>query len=96
MDTNYIAGIIRILEFPKQQVLVNNSNSSLVTSVRAQLYNYRNSPIVTLTFWGSLAYDTQTIYKKHDYFIVEGFLSIRETIEITVLRAHPIFLNYYI
>lgn len=101
-DTNYIGGIIKILETPKQKFLKNNI---LVTKFRAQISQRRNPRIVTLTFWGNLARDVTTNYKINDYLIIEGFLSLRnknyssltisksKKIEITVRKAYPFFLS---
>jgi hypothetical protein len=102
-DTNYIGGVIKILEPPKQTILKNNI---LVTRFRAQIAQLRNTRIVTLTFWGNLARDVTTYYKVNDYLIIEGYLSLRDKknsnltilkskkIEITVLKVYPFFLSY--
>ena len=100
--TNYIGGVIKILETPKQKFLKNNI---LVTRFRAQMPQRRNTRIVTLTFWGTLSRDIVTNYKVNDYVLIEGFLSIRnkkssnlkllksKKIEITVKKAYPFFLS---
>jgi hypothetical protein len=102
-DTNYIGGVIKILEPPKQKSL---KNSILVTKFRAQIPQFRNSRIVTLSFWGNLARDVTTYYKVNDYLIIEGYLSVRDKknlnllsskskkIEITVLKVYPFLLKY--
>lgn len=102
-DTNYIGGIIKILELPKQRILKNNI---LVTQFRAQIPQLRNTRIVTLTFWGNLARDVTTYYKTNDYLIVEGYISLRNQknsnaslsksrkVEITVLKVYPFLLSY--
>ena len=74
-DTNYISGIIKILESPKQKILKNNI---LVTQFRAQIPQFRNTRMITLTFWGNLARDVATYYKVNDYLIIEGYLSLRD------------------
>ncbi len=101
-DTNYIGGVIRILETPKQKILKNNI---LVTKFRAQLPQFRNKRVVNLTFWGNLARDVITHYKINDYLIIEGYVSLRQRtisdlisskskkIEITVRKVYPFFLN---
>ena len=101
-DTNYISGIIKILESPKQKILKNNI---LVTQFRAQIPQFRNTRMITLTFWGNLARDVATYYKVNDYLIVEGYLSLRnkkksdpivaksKKIELTVLKVYPFLLN---
>ena len=103
-DTNYIGGVIKILETPKQQIVKNNN--IVVTKFRAQIPQLRNSRLVTLSFWGNLARDVLTYYKVNDYLIIEGYLSLRDKtispvenqklkkVEITVLKAYPFLLNY--
>ena len=101
--TNYIGGVIKILETPKQKILKNNI---LVTRFRAQIPQRRsNNRIVTLTFWGALSRDIVANYKVNDYLLIEGFLSLRnkqvsnskisklKKIEITVKKAYPFFLS---
>jgi hypothetical protein len=108
-DTNYIGGIIKILEPPKQKLLKNKKNfknNILVTKFRAQIPQFRNSRIVTLSFWGNLAREVTTYYNVTDYLIIEGYLSIRDKknlklpnlkskkIEITVQKVYPFLLKY--
>ena len=102
-DTNYIGGVVKILETPKQKMLKNNI---LLTKFRAQIPQLRDTRLVTLTFWGNLARDITTYYKRNDYLIIEGYLSLRnkqssnlmtqksKKIEITVLKVYPFLLNY--
>jgi hypothetical protein len=102
-DTNYIGGIVKILETPKQKILKNNI---LVTKCRAQIPQFRNTRIVNLTFWGNLARDVTTYYKVNDYLLIEGYLSVRnkknsnllrlksKKIEISVLKVYPFLLKY--
>ena len=101
-DTNYIGGIIKILETPKQEILENNL---VVTKFRAQIPQLRNTKIVTLNFWGNLARDVKTYYKVNDYLLIEGYLSIQDKknsnlivlkskkVEITVQKVYPFLLN---
>ena len=102
-DTNYIGGVIKILESPKQKILKNNI---LVTKFRAQIPQLKNTRIVTLSFWGNLARDVVTYYKVNDYLIIEGYLSLRnkkknlnrtilksKKVEITVLKVYPFLLS---
>jgi hypothetical protein len=46
-DTNYIGGIVKILEVPKQKFL---NNTTAVTEFRVQLPQVRNTTIVHLIF----------------------------------------------
>jgi len=103
IDTNYIGGIVKILESPRQKLFTNNI---AMTQFRAQLPQARNTCIIHLTFWGNLAVDVESYYKINDYIIIEGYLSLREKqksnltsqtskkIEITVLKIYPFLLNY--
>jgi single-stranded DNA-binding protein len=102
-DTNYIGGIVKILEVPKQKFL---NNTIAVTEFRVQLPQVRNTTIVHLIFWGNLARDVATYYKINDYILIEGYLSLRDKqssnliaqsskqIEITVLKLYPFLLSY--
>jgi single-stranded DNA-binding protein len=99
-DTNYIGGIVKILEVPKQKFL---NSTTAVTEFRVQLPQVRNTTIVHLIFWGNLARDVATYYKINDYILIEGYLSLRDKrssnlisqpskqIEITVLKLYPFF-----
>ena len=99
MDMNYIGGIAKILEMPKQSLLDNNV---IITKVRVQLPQLRNTQVVKLTFWGNLASDVNNFYKTNDYVIIEGYISYKnelqlqapKQIEITVLKIYPFLLNF--
>jgi hypothetical protein len=97
-DTNYITGIVRILEIPKKRIVKNNIS---VTEFRAQLPQFRNKRIVKLTFWGNLARYVTDSFKVNDYILIEGYIKLSKTktqtskkVEITVLKAYPFLLNY--
>lgn len=101
-QTNYIVGIVKILEIPKEEI-IDESNSSV--KIRVQLSQIRNPKIVTLIFWDNLAYDILNYYKINDYLLIEGFLSLRtkqtselttknlKKVEITVIRIYPFILS---
>ena len=72
-DTNYISGIIKILEIPKEKILKNNIQS---IKFRAQLPQMSTAKILTLTIWGNLANDVKNYYKINDYLIIEGYISL--------------------
>lgn len=94
--TNYIGGMVKILETPKQKKLKNNV---FAVSCRVQFAQDKTTRILTLTFWENLARDVVTYYKKNDYLLIEGYLSFRnkknlnstkaKKIEITVIKAFP-------
>lgn len=101
-QTNYIVGIVKILEIPKEKIIDENNSS---VKIRVQLSQIRNPKIVTLIFWDNLAYDILNYYKINDYLIIEGFLSLRtkqtseltnrnlKKVEITVIRIYPFILS---
>lgn len=88
---NYIAGIIKILELPRQELL---ENTILVTRFRGQFPLLRTTQIIELTFWGNLAQDIVSYCKVEDYFLVEGYISLRnKKIHLTALKAYPLYAN---
>ena len=101
-DMNYIGGIVRILEIPKQKIL--NNNISIV-KIRVQFPQFKNIQIVNLIFWGNLTRDILNYYKVNDYIIIEGYLGLSndqssdstiqslKKVEITVLKIYPVFLS---
>lgn len=102
-DTNFVGGVVKILEDPKQKIINNNV---LCTYFRVKFPQVRKNTIVHLTFWGNLARDVKTYYKENDYILIEGYLSLRDKkiptlnlktkkkIEITVLKIYPFLLSY--
>jgi single-stranded DNA-binding protein len=101
-DTNYIGGIVKILEEPKQKIV---STNILVVTFRAQLPQIRKTKVVTLTFWGDLANDVMNYYKMNDYILIEGYLSFyqkrtknlsfkrEKKVHINILRVYPFLLK---
>ena len=101
-NTNFIGGVVKILEIPNQKTLNNNFS---VTQFRAQFPQARQNCIVHLKFWGNLAHDVATYYKVNDYILIEGYLSFKDQtainsmektmkkLEITVLKVYPFLLN---
>lgn len=99
---NYISGIIRILELPRQELL---ENSISVTKFRSQLPLSKTTNIIDVTFWGNLALDIASYYKIGDYIVVEGYISLRNSevisssqvalkkIELTALKIYPLYSN---
>ena len=94
-NTNYVGMIIKILDKPICQTIYKGHN---VLRIRAQIPQKRKKQIVLLTFWGTLATDFFTKYKKDDYLLINGYISIpTETnrsersgqVNITVIKAYP-------
>ena len=102
-DTNFIGGIVKILETPKQNFI---SKNILFTSFRVQFPQVRKNYIVHLKCWGKLANDVVNFYKTDDYVLIEGYLALvnsqsstsinrqSKKIEITCLKIYPIALGY--
>ena len=102
-DTNYVSGVVKILETPKQKIL---NNKIMNVEFRAQLPQVRQSRLVKLVVWGKLANDIVNYYRTNDYIVVEGYISLRpkpnpssvsrpsKKVEITVLKIYPFLLSY--
>ena len=101
-DTNYFSGIVKILETPRQEFIMDQTS---VITFRAELPENRKNKIVILKFWGSLGHDVENFYKVNDYILTEGYISLRsrqniktltkdsKQVVLTVLRVYPILLN---
>jgi single-stranded DNA-binding protein len=101
-DTNFIGGVAKVLETPKQTIVNDNI---FVTRFRVQFPQVRNNSIVDLKFWGNLARDVAKYYQTNDYILIEGYISLVNSqssnvtnrtlkrIEITVLKIYPIALK---
>ena len=99
---NYSAGIIKVLELPRQELLQNNIS---VTKFRGQLASLRTTQIIELTFWDTIAQEIISYCKMGDYLLVEGYISLRnkgisnsnslpfKKIELTVSKAYPFYTN---
>ena len=102
-DTNYIGGVVKILETPRQKIFDNNI---LVAKFRVQFPQLQNTRVINLTFCGNLARDVINYYKVNDYILIEGYLSLHnqrirnlafpkfKKVNITVLRVYPFLLSY--
>ena len=100
-DTNYIGGVVKILEIPKQKTM---NNDIAVLTIRVQFLQFRNTKVTTLTLWGNLAYDVVKYYQVDDYILIEGYLSLQnkklsqfirknsKIVNISVVKIYPIFL----
>ena len=97
-NTNYIVGIVKVLETPRQKIFRSNIDISF-TECRVQFPQFRGNKIINLVFWGKLASEVAGYYQANDYIIIEGYLSIVpkqafKQIEITVLKVFPFVLKY--
>jgi hypothetical protein len=95
-NVNYFGGIVKLLETPSKSFF---SENKLMSKVRVQLPQARNSTIVNLVFWGNLASDIVTYYKANDYILIEGYLALpnkldSKQVEITVFKVYPFIADY--
>ena len=95
---NYINSIIRILEVPP----LKSKSNILNIQFRAQLPYLRNKTeypiIVNCNIWGELTYDLVNYYHINDYALIEGNISISNSIEnqrvittynLNIIKLHP-------
>jgi len=97
-DTNYIGGIVKVLETPKQKNFRSNNNISFA-ECRVQFPQSRGNKIINLVFWGKLASEVASYYQANDYIVIEGYLSIvnkqaLKKVEITALKVSPFVVSY--
>lgn len=97
-DTNCIGTVIKLLEKPVCQTIHSKYN---VIEIRAQIPQKREKQIVLLTLWGKLATEFLMKYKKNDYLLVSGYVSIPiktnknkkskkfRQVKITVTKVYP-------
>lgn len=95
---NYISFIIKVLNKPQFKY---NENIPC-TEALGKFYQFRNNShtICKLSFWGRPAYEILKYSRKNDYFIVEGYLSLRPSsfkkfnidtnIEISIFKVYPL------
>ena len=103
--TNYISGIVKILEPPTQIFFNKNNNNEIVEPLkcRAQLSQARFNNMVELVFYGQLSDNIKNYYETNDYLIIEGYVSFRKNntskkssgkkVQIIVTKAHPFLLR---
>ena len=101
-DTNYIGGIVKILEIPEPRLI---NNDSLFVTFRVQLAQVQNNRIIHLVSWGKLAQDILNFYKMNDYILIEGYISLQtplnfdsnfpisKSMKVTLLRVYPLLLS---
>ncbi len=102
IGTNYIGCMVKILELPKQKIVV-GKKETLMTTVRVllpQKRRKRSACLVKLVFWGNLAANVLDFYQTNDYLMIEGYLSTfkrknkkSKKIVITVLKLYPLVLQ---
>ena len=99
---NHTTLIVKIIAKPTQKFFEKGMS---VTELVGKFYQYRNNKftICKVSIWGPLAYDLNKYYKVNDYVIVEGYISIRESvfgdsnlktkIEISAFKSYPLIMK---
>ena len=102
---NYATFIVKILEKPEQSFFNDNTSVTEVLVKFSQVKNNASKTVFQLSFWGNLAYDIAQYYRVNDYIIIEGYISLRESlahqstfsvdkqVEISVFKVYPFIIN---
>ena len=102
---NYTSFIGKIIKKPQQSFFNNNISVTEITIKFPQLRSSDSGNILYLSIWGNLASDYIKYYDVNDYIVVEGYISLRESVsnslnsnkdkqvEISVFKIYPFILN---
>ena len=103
---NYASFIIKIINKPEQSFFENEISVTEIIGKLSQIRNKKKSEIILrLSLWGNLASDAIQYYQINDYIIIEGYVSIRDSIsnnykipidkqvEISGFKIYPFLLN---
>jgi len=102
---NYTSFIGKIIKKPQQSFFNNNTSVTEITIKFPQLRNSDLGNILHLSIWGNLASDYIEYYEVNDYIVIEGYISLRESlsnnlnsnkdkrVEISVFKIYPFILN---
>jgi len=102
---NYVTFIVKIIGKPEQSSFDNNISVTEILVKLCQIKNHNSEITLQLSVWGNLSYDLMQYYQINDYIIVEGYISLRESIsdvdifttdkqvEISVFKIYPFILN---
>ena len=102
---NYTSFIGKILKKPEQSFFDNNTSVTEIMVKFPQLRAGDSGNILHLSIWGNLASDYIEYYEINDYIVVEGYISLRESlsnslnstkdkqVEVSVFKIYPFILN---
>ena len=102
---NYATFIVKIIEKPEQSFFNDNTSVTEVLVKFSQIKKNTSKTVFKLSFWGNLAYDVSQYYRVNDYIIIEGYISLRESlddqstssvdkqVEISVFKIYPFIIN---
>ena len=102
---NYTSFIGKIIKKPEQSFFNNNTSVTEIIIKFPQLRSTDSGNILHLSIWGNLASDYIEYYDVNDYIVVEGYISLRESlsnslnsntdkqVEISVFKIYPFILN---
>ncbi len=102
---NYVNFVVKIIGKPEQSFFKNDLS---ITEVLVKLCQTKKNKLeipLRLSIWGDLGYDIMQYYQINDYIIIEGYISLRESvfesskiptdkqIEVSVFKIYPFFLK---
>jgi len=102
---NYTSFIVKIVGKPEQSFFHDGTSVTEMLVKFPPIRNIKTTDIFQITIWGTLAYDVIKYYKINDYIIIEGYISLRESIsnnfsfpndkqvEISVFKIYPFLLS---
>ena len=98
---NYTTCIFKLLAKPKHSTY-EKKISIARTEVLGQFYQFRSNSqtICNISIWGKAAYEILKYYKKNDYILAEGYISLKKTefeklntktiVELSVFKIYPL------
>ena len=106
---NYTHFIVKIINKPEQSSF---KNGILLTEFIGKFYQFRNvtslDKLCKISIWGKSGSSFIKYYKKNDFVIIEGYLSLRKSefdnlslttdIEVSVYKFYPLSLknNFFV
>jgi hypothetical protein len=102
---NYTTFIVKIISKPERSLFEIDDNEILYTEFVGKFYQFRKNEytICKISVWGNLAYDVLQYYQVNDYLIIEGYISLHDSIieelnlktaiEISAVKAYPFALT---
>jgi single-stranded DNA-binding protein len=98
---NYTTFIFKLLAKPKHTIY-DKKITIAQTEVLGKFYQFRNNSqtVCNVSIWGKAAYEILKYYKKNDYVVAEGYISLKKTelenfntttlVELSVFKIYPL------
>ena len=81
MEMNHSILIVKFIAPPKQKFIKDIIPvTEILVKFAPSKSNKKSNDICTISVWGNLSYDILRYYNKHKYIVIEGYISIHETI----------------